>query len=320
MKNILPILFSTVLLVVSTLFALIVGEGFLRLKNLDMKNYDMEMWKYAKSLKRPSQNAVLGHEHIPNKTATLQSVDITLNSHGMRGDEISESKSHHRIIFLGSSITLGWGVDFDDILTSRLDKLLNAETKKYEIINAGIGNYNTKRYVELYLAQLKKFDADSIVVQYFVNDAEVLKAGGGNWILRNSQLAVTLLTALNRIINAGNEETLKNHYQSIYSPSSEGFLEMKAALKELANYASNNNKKIFLVMTPDFHNLLDYPFAFIHQKMEQIANEFGIQYLDLLPYFIGIKKDDIWAMPGDPHPNKLGHEIMADAIKQNFDF
>ena len=78
--------------------------------------------------------------------------------------------------------------------------------------------------------------------------------------------------------------------------------------------------KKFLVMTPDFHNLLDYPFAFIHQKMEQIANEFGIQYLDLLPYFIGIKKDDIWAMPGDPHPNKLGHEIMADAIKQNFDF
>ena len=49
MKNILPILFSTVLLLVSTLFALIVGEGFLRLKNLDMKNYDMEMWKYAKS-------------------------------------------------------------------------------------------------------------------------------------------------------------------------------------------------------------------------------------------------------------------------------
>ena len=52
-------------------------------------------------------------------------------------------------------------------------------------------------------------------------------------------------------------------------------------------------QKNILVMTPDFHNLLDYPFAFIHQKMEQIANEFGIQYLDLLPYFIGIKKDDI---------------------------
>ena len=81
MKNILPILFSTILLLISTLFAFIVGEGFLRLKNLDMKNYDMEMWKYAKSLKRPSQNAVLGHEHIPNKTATLQSVDITLNSY-----------------------------------------------------------------------------------------------------------------------------------------------------------------------------------------------------------------------------------------------
>ena len=65
-------------------------------------------------------------------------------------------------------------MDFDDILTSRLDKLLNAETKKYEIINALGKIIIPKDMFELYLAQLKKFDADSIVVQYFVNDAEVL--------------------------------------------------------------------------------------------------------------------------------------------------
>ena len=101
MKNILPILFSTCTFFVSTLFALIVGEGFLRLKNLDMKNYDMEMWKYAKSLKGQVKKWFL----VMIFTATINRfnssiIDITLNNpNGMRGDEISESKSNHRIIF-----------------------------------------------------------------------------------------------------------------------------------------------------------------------------------------------------------------------------
>ena len=132
------------------------------------------------------------------------------------GDQINKDSNRNRILFLGSSITLGWGVDHQDTMTEKLNKMLNTQSNSYEVLNAGIGNYNTVRYVEHYLSKLSVLKPDSIVIQYFVNDAESLKSGGGNWLLRNIQLAVTLMIAFNRVIYSGDESSLINHYRDVY--------------------------------------------------------------------------------------------------------
>ena len=67
-------------------------------------------------------------------------------------------------------------------------------------------------------------------------------------------------------------------------------------------------------MTPDMHNLIDYKLAFVHDLMRQIALEDGYVYIDLLPAMLGRAPRDVFAMPGDPHPNALGHDLMANAI------
>lgn len=89
---------------------------------------------------------------------------------------------------------------------------------------------------------------------------------------------------------------------------------MRAQLKKLADYARQNGIRIYLAMMPDVHNLTDYPFRNIHQKMEQISEEDGYTFIDLLPGFLNFKPEEIWAMPGDPHPNGYGHKIMADQL------
>jgi hypothetical protein len=33
-----------------------------------------------------------------------------------------------------------------------------------------------------------------------------------------------------------------------------------------------------------------------------------------LPAFGALRPEQVWAMPGDPHPNGLGHRLMADAV------
>jgi hypothetical protein len=71
------LLYSAVLFVASTAIALGAAELVLRIKNSSMKNYDIEMWRYAKELKIPSQDSSLGHEHVKNASALLQSVDIS---------------------------------------------------------------------------------------------------------------------------------------------------------------------------------------------------------------------------------------------------
>ena len=89
---------------------------------------------------------------------------------------------------------------------------------------------------------------------------------------------------------------------------------MVRALGRLADYAQSNGIRLYLAMTPDIHNLTNYEFGFIHEKMAALSNELGYRFIDLLPAMKGITPKDIWALPGDPHPNSLGHKIMAEAL------
>src|SRR5947208_1763514 len=108
-------LFSIALLAVSVAFALVIGEGILRVKNSSMKNYDIEMWRYARELKIKSADPALDFEHLKNKSAVLQNVEIRLNEWGLRGDPVQPvSPDKRRILFLGASTTLGLGVSEAD--------------------------------------------------------------------------------------------------------------------------------------------------------------------------------------------------------------
>jgi lysophospholipase L1-like esterase len=307
--------FNIILIVASIVISFSICEAFLRLKNANMKNYDIEMWRYAKELKQQSKNPRLGHIHIPSSSANLQSVKIRINENGFRGQNL-EPKHHgeRRILFLGSSITLGWGVKEEETLTERLTQMFSLTKKQAKVLNLGIGNYNADRYVELFLTQYARLDPDIIVVQYFVNDVEVLRFDKGNWFLRNSQFAVTLWTAYNRIFTRSGENALIDHYRAIYNPDTKGFQNMTAALSRLSNYAKEKNVPIVLAMTPDIHNLMDYPFNFIHNAISKLSRDLGFIYIDLLPAFAGGKAKDFWSMPGDPHPNGIAHKLMAETL------
>jgi lysophospholipase L1-like esterase len=308
-------LFSTLLLVVSVVLMLGVGEAVLRVKNSTMSNYDIEMWRYARDLKFRSDNPLLGHDHVKNSSALLQSVLIRTNEWGLRGAPTPPRDPNvRRILFLGSSITLGWGVNEQDTETEQLRKMFEADGQKVEVLNAGIGNYNAERYVERFFSELKDLNPSDIVVQYFLRDAEKLDDGQGNFLLRHSELAVTLWIAMTRLTGKIGLKSLKEHYQSVYEPNSEGCQTMQASLRKLAEYAKAHNIRLFMAMTPDVHNLADYPFSDIHRRMESIAKEDGYRFIDLLPAFKNLPPEQIWAMPGDPHPNALGHHLMAEAM------
>ncbi len=306
---------GAVVVVISTAIALGAGEAVLRIKNSSMQNYDIEMWRYAKELKQRSDDPILGHEHIASKSAVLQSVDIRINKYGLRGGPVAPpAAGKRRILFLGSSVTLGWGVPEDQTLTERLRKMFAAQGQEVEVLNAGIGNYNSVRYVERFLTKLSDLKPTDIVVHFFLRDAETLDAGGGNVMLRNSELAATLWIAMARYFSAESKVSLEHHYRAVYQPNAPGFIEMQAALKKLAEYARAHQIRIYFAMTPDVHDLVDYKFGYIHDLMRDIAAKDGYTYVDLLPAMRNLTPNVLWSMPGDPHPNGLGHQRMAEAI------
>jgi lysophospholipase L1-like esterase len=308
-------LFSGILVAVSIVLSLAAAELLLRVKNSAMSNYDIEMWRYAKELKFKSPDESLDFDHVRSRSALLQNVEIRLNNWGLRGpDIVSRPLDERRILFLGGSITLGWGVAEENTVEARLETMLNAAGERAVVLNGGVGNYNSERYVNRFFKELTPVDPTDIVVHYFLRDAEDLPAGGGNFVLRNSELAVTLWIAFHRLLDRKGESSLVEHYREAYQPDAPGFQKMKRELRHLADYASAHGVRTYLAMTPDVHNLTNYKLGFVHEIMRGIARENGYTFIDLLPALLGRSPNELWAMPGDPHPNALGHELMAQAI------
>ena len=155
---------SLAILVVSLVGALGLGEAILRAKNRSMQNYDIEMWRYARELKTPSSNPLLGHDHRANRRAVLQTVEIRLDDHGLRGvSRGPRPPGRRRIMVLGGSIALGWGVPEAETMPALLERMFRDRGQTVEVLNAGVGNYNAERYAERYLTELADLDPTDIL-------------------------------------------------------------------------------------------------------------------------------------------------------------
>ncbi len=308
-------IFSLILVVFSVTVALVMGEVVLRVKNRAMNTYDIEMWRYAKELKAKSGDPELDFDHVKSKAATLQKVEIRLNEWGLRGGPVTPlPPGGRRILFLGGSIALGWGVAESDTIEARLERGLRARGEQAQVLNGGVGNYNAERYVSRFFKELSGLQPTDLVIHYFLRDAEDLPPGGGNIALQHSELALTLWIAYHRLFDRSGEGSLVDHYRAAYRPDAPGFREMQLKLGELAAYARAHGIRMYFGMTPDVHNLVDYKLAFVHEIMRDVATTAGYTYVDFLPPLQGRPPQELFAMPGDPHPNALGHALMTDAL------
>ena len=307
--------YAVLTVVLTVVICLAAGEAFLRIKNSSMKNYDIEMWRYALELKKRSENPILGHDHVKSANAILQSVEIRTNAWGLRGADVPPpTPGKRRILFLGSSVTLGWGVSEAETVTERLRMMFLADGQDVEILNGGIGNYNTVRYVERFLTELRDLHPTDIVVHYFLRDAETLEPGTSSFLLRNSELAATVWISITRYFSQDARRSVEDHYRDVYRPDAPGFVAMQASLKRLADYAHANGIRLYLAMTPEVRDLVNYRFAYVHDLVKDIATADGYTFVDLLPAMRNLTPQELWSMPGDPHPNALGHLRMAEAI------
>ena len=137
-------------------------------------------------VKLPNSDPRLGHDHVANAHAVLQSVNIRTNAWGLRGGSVSDAPARERAasLMLGSSIALGWGVDEDKEVSSFLEKKLKADRQRVEVLNGGVGNDNAERYVaKRFLSGLLHLQPTDLLVLAFVRDGEELTRDSGNVLL-----------------------------------------------------------------------------------------------------------------------------------------
>ena len=104
--------FDALGIILSLSAIVLVIEIYARVIADDGMQFDLEMWKYARDVKQLSADPLLAHEHAPNRVAVLMGVDFQTNSKGLRDREFSYDRQPGtlRILMLGNSLTVGWGV------------------------------------------------------------------------------------------------------------------------------------------------------------------------------------------------------------------
>ncbi len=319
------IILKLLFLCAATLLTLALGEVAVRIISARTLIYNIEMVKYAKALKQRDPQGEVSHTHVPSRSARLMGVDVALNSLGQRGRELGEkSPGTARILVLGSSITMGWGVPAEQVFTSLVEARLNRAQPfgpniAFQIANAGIGNYNTYFQSKLLQRQYPVVKPDLVVIQYFISDVEPRTMGRNNWLLQHSLLADYLFDRFGHMQFArSGKADLFTHYSNLYKEGSEAWGQTQQYLAAIRGTTDKDGVPLLLMIIPDIHDLsTGTPYRELYTKMEAAFQKLGIPTVNTFDAFqkqFGGDVSKLWIQSDDPHPNASGHALMADAL------
>jgi lysophospholipase L1-like esterase len=295
-------------------------EGASRWLLDDGMNFDVEMWKYARDIKRVSANPEIGHEHRPGTSGFYMGVPVQINSTGLRDREFDmtgKSKGVVRTLMLGDSLTFGWGVRVEDTPSKLLESLLNAQhtSPQNEVINTGVGNYNTAMEVAYFFDRGMKFKPDVVVLNYFINDAEPQPHRHQAVLTEYSYAYVMFSSAIDKISREFfGKADWKTYYKNLYGSGEPGWNAAQAAIQRLAVYCRENHIKLLVVNYPELHQLRNYPFPEVTEAVAATVKRNDVDFLDLLPTIVDLDPASLWVSPTDAHPNRIANVRFAQAI------
>ncbi len=125
---------------------------------------------------------VLGWAHRPNQRGRFThpdfSVEVVINSQGMRGREYSAQRTgKRRMLVLGDSFGWGFGVEQDQ----RFSEILGRAHPDWEIINASVSGYGTDQEYLLLKDRGLKLEPDVVLLLFCGNDFEENLHGERYW-------------------------------------------------------------------------------------------------------------------------------------------
>lgn len=301
---------------VATLVFLAIAELGLRAWLANHVIYDVEMSRYAQLVKLESPNPEIGHVHRPGAQAHLMGVDVTINSDGLRDVEHTRERradGRKRIAVLGDSLTFGWGVEREDTFAALLGGLLGGD-RAVEIVNFGTGNYDTTQEVALFREKGLAYRPDEVFLFYFINDAEPVPRKSPLAFLANFRVTTFYWSRLRELFSSrsGNED-FRTYYANLYRDGAPGWEATRKALRDLAALCRERGIALRVVLLPELHDLVDYPFQEAHEKVARVLRDENVPVLDLAPAFADQRDPhSLWVSLDDAHPNAKAHRLIAE--------
>jgi hypothetical protein len=279
----------------------------------DGLNLDIEMLKYANSLKIISKNEAVGIEHKKNIEKKLMNVNIKLNSQGFRNN-IDIDIEKKKILMLGDSMTLGWGSI--ETFSTHLEKNINQDI---QVLNAGIGNTNTYMQINNFFTNFVKYDFDVIILNFFINDFENVKIKNVNFIKKNFYSYTYIENMMYKILI---KLSLIDNWENFYKKTFENEKFVQKSLNEiikLNNYCNKNNILLIINNIPELRNLINYKFSLETQIIKNFSKENNIMFIDSYDILKNHAEETLWVSNEDSHANDKAHLLISKFLEEKLE-
>jgi hypothetical protein len=322
-KTLKSALLNLALLCGAMLFFCGAAELALRIVYARSLDFSMEMWKYAVKLKHPEPNPQLSFAHVPNSSAFLMGVPVSIDSHGLRDREYSLEKPPgvFRIVMLGDSTTFGWGVTEEQTVAKILERRLNQTCASaqpcFEVLNAGVGNYGTVQEYTHYMTYDRAFHPDLVILEYYINDPEPVPAERKPGLIGSSYLAAFAVSRFDSTLRfMGTRPNWKEYYSGLYGDDRPGMQAAKKALADLAAATNADGTRLLVTILPELHEINGtYPFTREQQKILDALAADHVPAIDLIDGLRGPGPEStLWVTPADDHPNGKANGLIVDQI------
>jgi hypothetical protein len=257
------------------------------------------------------------HDLLPSIQTTFKGASTSTNSWGMRDKDCDKEKAPgtFRIGILGGSYVMGSGIAdeyvFDEVLEQELNQR-NIHQTNYEILNFSVPGYHLMELTYRYEQLAKDFDLDAIII--VTHGVDFIRAG--NTVIESYQRDYTIdLPFVERVLqesgltDIANTERDRSQYHKLGKPL------VEASYAHIGKIAQEEGTQPILLLWPRTKDLVD-PLDVSEQF--EMADSQGFINLNLAHTYIGRKREDIVLAPFDQHPNKLGHQLIADALLEEF--
>ena len=133
--------------------------------------YFSEVVRYLNKLEKKENYSYI---HPAGMNEEFQNVLIRTNSFGLRGKEFRKAKSLNtkRLLILGDSVVLGWGVEYENTFPNLLQEKFDKEQSEIEVIPIGVSSWNTRTEYEYFSRIAINFDPDILLLVIVGNDTD----------------------------------------------------------------------------------------------------------------------------------------------------
>ncbi len=257
-------------------------------------------------------------------------VSYRIAASGFR-DALGETPAGDRIpvAVLGDSFTFGEGVTEPQRFTERLSESLErTQPGRFQIRNRGVQGANLDTELNLYRARVSDEHPRIVVYAFVPNDAqpflETLHDGtflrATPWrmpsepLWRRSRFLDWLSRRFAAWLTAG---TTVDHIRASFE--GEQGRHFDASLEALANETKADGARLVILVFPMTPGLsgdpASYPFGFVHEHLDHLAERLAIPHVDLYPSVASWAKDRVWVHPTDPHPSPELHALAAEKLE-----